>query len=322
MALTVSDDLLTAFSRQTTVDLYQNSIWAALFNRDHEQDISGAYDVEIQDVTIPATVTERTRGADWKTPTEQSAAQLKLIMDQTYEVVQKARYEDIRQSPDIGWLERMRAKGAINTALYIDANLAAYVAGLTFDSADKLAVGSGTTNVLTLTGPNYYKGTGLRLIAEAARQAARHFYRKNVISGQSLDGQTPGTLWMLISPELFSVLQLDMLDRGFQWDMLTDQVLDNRIRTQEGWSGRLFGIDIIVSNSVAVPQTGGSNAWVVYVGTRKALTMAIDMPVTSFFTPETNPAGPNYQLNQAGLFGRARINPSLITEVTFATADS
>ncbi|MDE0004591.1 MAG: hypothetical protein OXQ29_18025 [Rhodospirillaceae bacterium] len=322
MALTISDDLLTAFSRQTTVDLYANSVWAALLNRDYEQDISGAYDVEIQDVTIPATVTTRTRGSNWKTPTEQSATQIKMAMDQTYEVVQKMSYEDIRQSPDIGWLERMRAKAAINTAAFIDANIAAYVASLTFDAADKLAVGSGNTNVLTLTGPNYYKGTGLRLVTEAARQAARHFYRKNVISGQSLDGQTAGTLWMLISPELFSVLQLDMLDRGFQWDQLTDQVLDNRIRTQEGWSGRLFGIDIIVSNSVAVPATSGSNKWVVYVGTRKALTMAIDQPVTSFFEPGGNITGPNYQLNQAGIFGRARVNPSLITEITFATADS
>lgn len=322
MSLTVGDDTLKAFSRQTTIELYQNAVFAALMDRSYEQDLEGAYEVDIQNPNLAGTITSRSRGADWKTAQEVTATQVNLKLDQQYEGVQKIAYEDVRQSPDIGWLDRMRRHTMLTARNYIDANIATYIAGLTYDAANKFTVGSGNTNAMTLRSQDdYSKGTGDELPAKMAQRGALHFFRKNVIDGDEQSGMNPGDLWVICAPEVLFVLMLDMAERGYNWDRLTEDVLsNNRVLTNEAWRGRLSGIDFIVSNQLAVPTSG--NDFKCYMGTRKAIALAIDEPVTSFFTPQTNQEGPNYQLNQAGIFGRALVNPLLISEVTLNTTDS
>ncbi len=313
------NELMVAFSRQTTIELYRSSVWAALMNRSFEQDLANARSLVIQDPKFATSVKARTRGSDWGTAQGITADQITLTLDQAYEVGPiKIAYEDIRQSPRIGWLDRARRDGALKTATYIDDNVTAFVAGLAYAADDKYTVGSGTTNTLTIAYP-YYKGTGYTLVAESLRRGALHWYRKNAIDAPSVGGAA-GRVFAIMSPELYSVLLYDMEQRNLHWDQLTDATFDMRLRSMVPWTGRLYGIDVIVSNAFAVPGSGKD--WKFYMGTRQALALAIDQPVSSYFPPERNPDGPSHQMNEAGLFGRQLINKVLLTEVTIATEDS
>ncbi len=186
-------------------------------------------------------------------------------------------------------------------------------------------VGSGTANALT-TDPSsdYTKGTGGELPRRALKLASLRFARKN-IDGISIGGE-PGMLFAVMPPELFYVLGNDLEDQKLSYDVLTDQLFDNRIRSTEGWRGRLYGIDIITSNALIVPTdanaggTGGKFKF--YVGTRRAVAMGIQPPVSVVFDPTTNQNAPNYVLRQTGDYGRVMVNPHLLEEVTLQTVSA
>ena len=320
MALSTSaEDLVKRYARRTTISLYRNSVFASLCDGSFTAEMVGARRVIIQNPSIPATVTTRTRGANWKTPTEVTSAQINLDLDQPYEVVQTLRYEDMRQSPDIGWLDRMNRAARLNSAINIDTNVASLFASQTYATADKISVGSGSTNAVTLASPDYFKGTGDELVLDSLRYLSTHWYRKNLIDGPTIGG-TAGRIYAVMAPELFQVLTVALEGKDYHWDVLTADILATRILSNMMWKGRLFGIDILVSNALAVPASGSS--WKFYSGTREAMALVIDEPVMSEFSPTTNPDGPNYKLNMAGLFGRVRVNTSFITEITLNTTDT
>lgn len=312
-------ELVESFSAATTIDLHRLSVWETLCDTSYDQ--TGVFRTVIQDPTYGNEVTTPTagRGGAWKASKGVASSAINLVRDQEYEVVSEVPYEDPIQAP---WpiLEQNRQDAAAKTAIFIDDNIAAYVAGLTYAAGDKFSVGSGNANALTLTGPDYEKGNGGRLVETAIDQAALRFYRKN-IQGISVGGGQPGMLFAVMAPEVFRVLRQDLQDRRLDWDMLTDQMFDNRIRSTAAWSGRLYGIDIIVTNSLSVPASGSD--WKIYFGTRKAIASAMNGPsINQILTPQTNQTSRSWVMRQHGYFGRVRVNPQLLEECTLNTVDS
>jgi len=314
-------ELRQAFSLRTTIQLYRQSIWATLMNRGHEAELANARSTVIQNPAFATTVKSRSRGSKWGEGQEITSTPITLTLDQPYEVGPiNWRYEDQRQAPMVGWLEQARQDAAAKTAIYMDDNLNSFVNATT--PGESLTVGSGTTNAFTTKsgdGYPYYVGTGNQLVAQAIKELSLHWYDAHVGDDGISVGGMPGSLWALMDSRVFNALLIDMENRNLHFDTLTDSLFDNRLRANRAWRGRLYGIDIMVST---VMRAGTGKNVVMYSGTNMAVALAVDPPVTQFWTPETNQDGPNYKINMAGLFGRQLVNKDLLTKVTFATKKS
>ncbi len=320
----------SVFASRTTIDLYRMSTWEALC--DMSYGMSGQYRTVIQKPARTATVESRTIGAAWKASTGQTVETLTLQPDQSYEVVGvEVAPEDVIDSP-YAMLEQIRAEQAAKTAIYIDDNLSAYVRGLTYDAANKIAVGSGNYALAGTRQDGGYFGknnsanaqgnAAIGIVTDALLQSATHFKLKN-IDGTAI-GASPGTLFAVLPTVIFEQLVREMQSAKYQWDALTDNLFDVRIRNSSMWAGRLFGIDIVSTNSIpdpADPKADGSgDSWKIYVGTRAAVACRIDPPVVSqVLSPDIDQNAGNWVLRQKGRFGRVIVNPSLLTEVTFRT---
>ena len=311
-----SADYRKVWASSTVVELRQQAIWLNLTSQRHTGPwVAGANSVFIPKPDWSASGTEgvqaatRARGADWATARAGDQDVVTFTRSGGYSTSNEVLWEDAVELP---WpaVERTRSRQTYEMGKQIDGAIYTAIRG-GLGSGSKTKFGS-DTNSIARTAP--YAAAN-----DTARAYPREILDAFALKMERADADGPGdsvgTRYAVMAPEIFTVFALDMLKEGYGWDLLTaDLIRNNSVLAAAGFKGRYKGIDVMSWNGVSIPT--GATDWIINCGAREGVAADVRPPLVQFMTPEQNQVStkPANLLRQAGDYGYAELTETLLHE--------
>ena len=318
-------DLQKLWSATTIVELREESLWLNLCtqNEDTARWRSGIHTVNIpapdwagNDTPNPSegvVAESRARGGNWATPRRGDQDVIPFTRSGGFSTANEVLYEDAMELP---WpvVERTRSRQIYTLRRQIDHGIYSRVnASVPSGAGNTIALGS-NANSISRTPPYAAANNNARgLPREILRQYASFLERQNVDG----PGDDVGQKYVVMAPEVFAVLLLDMEQDNYSWDLLTEDLLrNNSILGSRGFRGRLHGLDLFSWNGIGIPGAGGN--WEITCGVKAAQAAEAREPVAQYFDPNTNQVSdaPGHLLRQVGDYAHAGLVPSLMRKYT------
>lgn len=317
-------DTKDVYSVKTTQQWYQKNIWAQLFGRTYQQDLSDAYATIIQNPNFGnLTVTSRAKGSDVKARQYIDTAQLKMVRDQRWEFNVGINQDDLLTAPKVPWQELIRRAIMQKVDEYANANLQAYLLSLTYDNTAgngrsfKVARENPGDNYISTAVPGTWKGTGIQLINDAIEELLTVCYEANYIDGVDITG-TPqaGLITLVLSPRQFKVLLANMRAQKLDWDKINQELYMKKqsLFDNKAFAGMLMGVNIVVTNTYPAPA-GADTEYDCYALLPGGLEFANYTEATKTFTPSDTTDDWDYAMAQKGSFGRLAVNPERVFKI-------
>ena len=299
-----TDDMLVLFNAATVAELRQESKWMQLTSQ-RETSRWAAGQCHIEKVNIPnwdyaadgdssvggnqpagVRAVDRARGGSWTDPNSGRFAQLDFERQDGTQIANELDVEDVAEST---WpvIEQTRSRQMYVMKRALDSKLyTAWTGGIGTGATEQTTYGAAGTNFVSRTAPYPQTGDADGAIYDSIVAYSLKCKRANV---DSMESDSVGRKFMVMSPELFEVLVRYLKDEKLMWDALTEDLLvQGSVRGGGAFEGRLRGIDIFTDNQIAVP-TGAAN-WQWFAGVRetwRANTRMLD-GYTQIFTPAQN----------------------------------
>lgn len=350
---TVWGDLVTAFSRRSTLDFNRMSMLRR-FADDRSSEVNAAHQVLITD-PVPTDHTEQdstygmmAKGSgkgqrtpdyarnddDWEDGREVESKFLVLAVDQTVQNGADLKYLDMVEAP-LNYLERQRAKMAAVMATDLEDDYYGFLDGISYgevtaSTTKKRAfanrehpLGAATTTFINEDGKVTEATAGKmgEAIYDGIMDFNTYLVNQNVLgptAGATIGGSA-GTPYVAMNPEVFQIFIKYFLEKRLSWDQLTESILSrNSLLGGEAYRGQIAGVPIYVTPAITKPAAGGT--WKIQAGTTMANAVAMRPPLTQFLTPETNQEKYRYKMRQVAFHGRIEVNPALNYRMTIPTA--
>jgi len=231
-------------------------------------------------------IVSRNRGGNWAVVRKGDAAIVEITRTGGWAVSNEIDWEDTVELP-FNATEGTRTKQVqyarnwVNNAVIttIDAGIA---------SGNTADLGVATKDVISISPPYQSAGNLGDLTIQAIEGYTTEMKVEDVIGSEFTSG-TLGARWCVISPPHYQVLTKYMRDRNMQWDPLSASLLTN-VSALAGspFIGRLFGVDIFVSNNPLFLSKKAGTDFGMVLGNKGQCLANVREPLTQIFNPQTN----------------------------------
>ena len=317
-----SADLLQLWSSTTAAELRDETIMLQLTTQAGTDGwVSGASSVKIPaptwgdpdgSQTEGVKAESRSRGGDWPDEIEIDQGLHTFERRGGYATANKVAWEDALELP---WaaVEETRSRQRYAMRWRIDQAIHTTIRALT--GVTDTTFGS-TTNYIRRTSPfNPATTAAARIPQDILNSFDRQLQRSNANG----PGDSVGNRWCLMPPEIFDVFTDGLLEGGYGWDPLTEDLIrNNSVLVEQGYRGRYKGIDVFAFNGLSVPGSAATTRWGVTCGVQGAYAANVRAPVVQYFTPEENQVTdePAHLLRQAGDWGGVSLHKNLILKAS------
>ena len=306
-------EFLEVWSRTTTAELRQKSIWLNLLSKTGTEGwVSGAAKAQIPKPTYTNAHAEtRARGGAWATADQIGQDTVEFSRTGGVQVANEVLAEDAAEIP---WplIDNLRSRQGYEMSKKIDTDIWTWLTG-TSGATTTVNLGTAGTDYIDRDSP--YAGSttkGKKLPFDAIDQFHLKLQRADALDGI---GDAVGQRFIVMTPEVFRVLRNYMIDEKFGWDILTADILKSgSVLANADYQGRLLGIDVFSWNGISIPT--GSNNWPMIAGARAGAVANVRPAINQFFDPTENQVStkPAYLSRQTMEFGTAMLLNDVFTE--------
>ena len=275
MAVTMTSALRVAQARSLLYEVFRRSVWLNVANRNWESDLANAFKVQIGVLDDSGTVQDRTKAQLEVGPTYSTSGVTNVEFSRAFiRAYDQIGMEDISTLGAGGALESFMAERlGRKTATQLDDKLAGVVAGVSYDTVN----GAGNDNLIetgsdsdTINAAFPHRGTtqAVEDFVSALKDAHMLLAMDNVIGGEVI-GSGLGSPAAAVMPIPLARLVADYLeDKGELLDRssIAGQAVATRgILSNSAYMGTFAGLDIVSTNSIAVPTAAANARWSSYV---------------------------------------------------------
>ena len=233
----VAADLLTVMSDQTTVEVREKNLLGNLYSQYGAQTTQWANGANKVDIPIPDFATDfdeadqRARGGNWPNAAQATASHVELTRSDGYA---KGFNIDMEDAGEINWDVVGRYRSRASWAIRHTLDTKAYDALVALPSTT-ITGGTAGSTFISNTAP--YQSTiatnAQSAIIDAIERLSLAAYRLDVVDGEQVAGSA-GSPFIIIQPELATVLRRDLRNLGLSLDPLTEETLRGNVGIAEG----------------------------------------------------------------------------------------
>lgn len=277
-----TDDMQELYAATTVAELRQNSKWLMLTSQQDTMEWANG-GAKSQKVNIPnwaytadadagaagnqpagINVVDRARGGAWTAAISGRSDTLEFTRS---DGSQASNEIDVEDEAELPWpvAEQTRSRQMYQMRQSVDAKIfAAWIGGIGTGSAEQTTLGA-AADTISRSNPLTTAGLGYELVYHALRAYSVKLERRGAFS---LESDSIGRAFVVMPPEFWDGFEAWMLNKGYGWDELTEEMLvQGRTMGMGDFRKRMKGLDIFVENKIAVPSSGN---WNFYGGVRES----------------------------------------------------
>ena len=290
MAIDASE-MIEVYARLATREVNARTIFMGLCNTNYQGIFdSGALTTRIPQLTTDVASSDYVEGADWASPGDADINYVDFTPNVRKQASEKIDWDEEENVP-IDVVAGTARKIGRKFAEDIDDHVVSVMLAGT-PNANTRRKGA-TANYVGVDGS--IAGSGGEQVYLTLRELRLRASVTNVISTASEDGVS--AIWCAMSPQLFNALE-EYLRASGNSDQIAYEVIRN------GMAGRFGGnVDIVLSNRIPTATVSAKVHQQMVMGSADGTTYANRATNRQLWTPDTNPSGPYYRVNEVRRFG-------------------
>ena len=288
--------LRVAYNRKTTLSFNRDAVTLPLFDRSYQDDIRAYGETKIPNPNYNATIQRRTApDIDFDAPATASVEYLAHALEA--QAFEGSVVVDYRAAPRLPYnaMDMAREKAAREVKEDIEEAVWTKIRAATLTT-----IAQGTAGSFFIKPDGDPSGVGSEKLPRLAmNKFITAMIRAKILGQSALDpiGGALGMPWCVLPPEIYSVFTDQLIDAGYQYDRLTEDILSRgAVMTNEAETG-VYRRIMLVNTPVLPVATSGTQKWEMYLGFAPAIAYSETEPLIRDFVPTNHPTKPVSQMN-------------------------